>query len=148
MVRIKQKYLGRVKKKMLLGTIREYVWSEGGIEKQIEDLKQVVDYLKNNDIKTIWNYYNSDSIETKVFNFIESKKDIKEAINNIEGQIKEIEENRESNYYKNTHSINTDEFSYTMEVIAIEDSIVIAKVINSRQPVYKIRKHDMIFISK
>ena len=107
-----------------------------------------IDYLKNNDIKTIWNYYNSDSIETKVFNFKESKKDIKEAINNIEGQIKEIEENRESNYYKNTHSINTDEFSYTMEVIAIEDSIVIAKVINSRQPVYKVRKHDMIFISK
>ena len=148
MVRIKQKYLGRVKKKMLLGSKREYVWSEGGIEKQVEDLKQVVDYLKNNDIKTIWNYYNSDSIETKVFNFEESKNDIKEAINNIEGQISEIEENRESNYYKNTHSIDTDQFSYTMEVIAVEDSIVIAKVINSRQPVYRIRKNDMIFISK
>jgi hypothetical protein len=33
-------------------------------------------------------------------------------------------------------------------LIAVEDSIVIAKVINSRQPVYKVRKHDMIFISK
>ena len=38
MVRIKQKYLGRVKKKMLLGSKREYVWSEGGIEKQIHQV--------------------------------------------------------------------------------------------------------------
>ena len=44
--------------------------------------------------------------------------------------------------------MNTKDNSYYLEVIAVEDSIVIAKVIGSKKPVYTIRKNDWIFIKK
>ena len=51
-------------------------------------------------------------------------------------------------FYENTTSIDTDEHQYYLEVIAVEDSIVIAKIIGSRNPVYNVRKGDGIFISQ
>ena len=44
--------------------------------------------------------------------------------------------------------MNTTDWAYYLEVTAIEDSIVIAKIVDSKRPVYKVREGDWIYISK
>ena len=46
-----------------------------------------------------------------------------------------------------TKSIH-DDTRYDMEVIEVQDSIAYAKIIGSRNPVFKVRENDWIFISK
>ena len=43
---------------------------------------------------------------------------------------------------------SNDTFEYYLEVVSVEDSIVIAKIIGSVHPVYTVREGDMILISK
>ncbi len=44
--------------------------------------------------------------------------------------------------------MNTGDHAYYMEVTAVEDSIVIAKIIGSKNAVYRVRKGDWIYITK
>jgi len=148
MARIKQYEPGIIQKNMLLGSMREYTWSEGGVDILIDDYMLFLDYLKNTDKKIIWEFYNSDSLEIKKYNPNEFKKDIDESIAELNSIIDEIKANEKHGYYDKSAGMNTKDNSYDLEVIAVEDSIIIAKVIGSKKPVYKIRKNDWIFIKK
>ncbi len=44
--------------------------------------------------------------------------------------------------------MNTTDWAYYLEVTAIEDTIVIAKIVDSKRPAYKVREGDWIYISK
>ena len=61
--------------------------------------------------------------------------------NNIEGR-------KKSGYYEKSNGMNTTDWAYYLEVTAIEDSIVIAKIVDSKRPAYKVREGDWIYISK
>ena len=148
MARIKQYHPGIIQKNMLLGSMREYTWSEGGVDILIDDNILFLDYLKNTDQKIIWEFYNSDSLDLKKYNPNEFKKDIDESIAELNSIIDKIKTNKENGSYDKSTGMNTKDNSYYLEVIAVEDSIVIAKVIGSKKPVYTIRKNDWIFIKK
>ena len=59
-----------------------------------------------------------------------------------------IENRKKSGYYEESIGMNTSDWAYYLEVTAVEDSIVIAKIVDSKRPVYKVRKGDWIYISK
>ena len=148
LVRIRQFKPGMIKKKMKIGSMREYVWSEGGLDILIEDFMLYVNYLQNTNLKNIWENEYSDSLNFKTFDPIDYKKGVDKSIDDLLHHIQELKDYEGTGYYKNTQGMNTGDHAYYMEVTAVEDSIVIAKIIGSRNPVFKVRKGDWIFISK
>jgi class 3 adenylate cyclase len=148
LVRIKQYHPGTVQKKMKLGSMREYTWADGGVEILIDDYNLFIEYFKNTDLKVIWNYYNADSIDVKIYNPIDFQEDINSAIEDLISGKNNIEDRKKSGYYEESIGMNTNDWAYYLEVTAIEDSIVIAKIVDSKRPVYKVREGDWIYISK
>ena len=139
---------------MRLKSKREYVWKEDGVDAMIQDYMIFVDYYKNTDLKKQWEFEKSDSLDgwknnLKVFDEIAYKEEIDKAILNILEEIQSIrDEDTVGGYYDKTTGINTTLHEYYLEVTAVEDSIVIAKIIGSRNPVFNVRQGDWIFISK
>ena len=148
LVRIRQFHSGMIKKKMRIGSMREYVWSEGGLDILIEDYMLYVNYLQNTELKNIWEDEYSDSLKFKIFNPIDYKKGVDEAINDLLDNIQKFKDYEKTGYYENTQGMNTGDHAYYMEVTAVEDSIVIAKIIGSKNAVYRVRKGDWIYITK
>jgi len=154
MVRIKQYYPGAIKKKMRLKSKREYVWDEGGVDILIEDYMMFVDYMKNTDPVKIWDYGESHpdsewANKLKVYDEVAYKEELDQAIVSIIEEIESIrEQDTTGGFYDNTVSIDSNFDQYFLEVTAVEDSIVIAKIIGSRNPVFNVRKGDWIFITK
>tara|TARA_Y100000590_G_scaffold367547_1_gene427683 strand:- start:240 stop:1652 length:1413 start_codon:yes stop_codon:yes gene_type:complete len=151
LVKIKLYHIGAIREKMRLKTMRRYIWAENGLNIMLEDLMQIVDYLKNTDPKKIWDYGqtrpDSDwANKLEVYDELEFKKEINEAISTLLKHYQELKENTE--FYENTDSSNNDFCEYYLEVVSVEDSIAIAKIIGSRQPVYTVREGDFIIISK
>ena len=148
LVRIRQFHSGMIKKKMRIGSMREYVWSEGGLDILIEDYMLYVNYLQNTELKNIWEDEYSDSLKFKIFNPTDYKKGVDETINDLLDNIQEFKDYEKTGYYENTQGMNTGAHAYYMEVTAVEDSIVIAKIIGSKNAVYRVRKGDWIYITK
>ena len=137
---------------MKLTSIRSYVWAEGGLDILIEDYMMYVDYMQNTDLKKQWEYEKSDSLDewntkVKIYNKIEYKAEINNSIKSVLDAIQEMRE-QDSGYYENSVGLNLDYHEYYLEVTAVEDSIVIAKIVGSRHPVYNVRKGDWVYISK
>ena len=113
-----------------------------------------VDYMKNTDPKKIWDYGEShpDSEwknKLKVYDEVAFKDELDKEILSILEEIESIRvEDTVGSYYDQTTGINSNLDQYFLEVTAVEDSIVIAKIIGSRNPVFNVRKGDWIFISK
>ena len=77
------------------------------------------------------------------------KEEIDKGILNILEEIQSIrDEDTVGGYYDKTNGINTTLHEYYLEVTAVEDSIVIGKIVGSRHPVYNVRKGDWIYITK
>ena len=148
LVRIKQYHPGTVQKKMKLGSMRDYTWADGGVEILIDDYNLFIEYFKDTDLKTIWNFYNSDSLDIKIYNPTSFQEDINTAIENLISSKNNIEDRKKSGYYEKSTGMNTTDWAYYLEVTAIEDSIVIAKIVDSKRPAYKVREGDWIYISK
>jgi hypothetical protein len=154
MVRIKQYYPGSIKKKMRLKSLRNYVWDEGGVDILIEDYMMFVDYMKNTEPENIWDYGESHpdsewANKLKVYDEVAFKEELDKAILSILEDIASIrEEDTVGSYYDKTTGIDSNLDQYFLEVTTVEDSIVIAKIIGSRNPVFNVRKGDWIFISK
>ena len=154
MVRIKQYHPGSIKKKMRLRSLRNYVWDEGGVDILIEDYMMFVDYMKNTEPENIWDYGESHpdsewANKLKVYDEVAFKEELDKAILSILEDIASIrEEDTVGSYYDKTTGIDSNLDQYFLEVTAVEDSIVIAKIIGSRNPVFNVRKGDWIFISK
>ena len=153
LVRIKQSHPGTIRKKMRLKSMRQYVWEEDGLNIMLDDYMQLVDYLKNTDSHMIWKYGQSRpdgewANKLNEYDETEFQKEIDESISLILEHIQELRDKEKTGYYKDTNSIDTDLFEYFLEVISIEDSIVIAKIIGSRHPVYNVRKGDWVLISQ
>ena len=148
LVRIRQYHPGIIKKKMKIASMREYVWLEGGLDILIEDLMLYINYFKKTDVKKIWENEYSDSLNFKTFDPVDYKKGVDEAIDDLLHTIQEYKDYEETGYYKNTQGLNTGDHAYYMEVTAVEDSIVIAKIVGSKNAVYRVRKGDCIYITK
>ena len=148
LVRIKQYHPGTVQKKMKLGSMREYTWADGGVEILIDDYNLLIEYFKDTDLKTIWNFYNPDSVDIKKYNPTGSQEYINTNIENLVSSKNNIEDRKKSGYYEKSTGMNTTDWAYYLEVTAIEDSIVIAKIVDSKRPAYKVREGDWIYISK
>ena len=139
---------------MRLRSLRNYVWDEGGVDILIEDYMMFVDYMKNTDPEKIWDYGESHpdsewANKLKVYDQVVFKEELDKAILSILEEIASIrEEDTVGSYYDNTTGIDSNYDQYFLEVTAVEDSIVIAKIIGSRNPVFNVRKGDWIFISK
>ena len=139
---------------MKLKTMRRYVWGKDGLNIMMEDYMQIIDYLKNTEPKKIWDYgqTRSDSEDwankLKVYDETEFQKEIDNAISSMLAHKEELREKENAGYYKKIHSSNDQTFSYFLDVISVEDSIAIAKITGSRQPVYIVREGDFIIISK
>ena len=108
----------------------------------------LIEYFKDTDLKTIWNFYNSDSLDIKIYNPTGFQEYINTAIENLISSKNNIEDRKKSGYYEKSTGMNTTDWAYYLEVTAIEDSIVIAKIVDSKRPVYKVREGDWIYISK
>ena len=116
LVKIKLYNIGAIREKMRLKTMRRYVWAENGLNIMLEDLMQIVDYLKNTDPKKIWDYgqtrQDSDDWANKleVYDELEFKKEINEAISTLLKHYQELKENTE--FYEKTDSRNNDFCEY------------------------------------
>ena len=64
----------------------------------------------------------------------------------IISEIEKINQNLESGFYGEGTSTDSDQLSYYMEVIDVNDSTVTAKVIGSEAPMYYIRVGDFVEI--
>ena len=69
-------------------------------------------------------------------------------IDDLLNNIQTFKDYEKTGYYENTQGMNTGDHAYYMEVTAVEDSIVIAKIIGSKNAVYRVRKGDWIYITK
>ena len=139
MVKIKlfnSKYL---KKKMRIRSIREYHWKEGGAEIKIEDLNQQLNYISSN-LRDCWNHYYPD----EKYEEAEANLRTSDVIYFLKNQITDIEDNLKNNFYNKDTSSNESSLGYFLEVIEINDSYAIAKIIGSETPIYKVRIGDLI----
>ena len=149
-VKIKQRKLGSLKKKMKLSSRREYHWAKGGAETRIEDYQQLVDYFENTDSKETWKFYNADSLgpEYEAYDAVKWEDYKTRNVKQLKLYISDIKEKLENKFYDANTTSDHDDMSYYMEVIEVQDSIAYAKIIGSEFPVFNVRENDWICISK
>jgi len=140
---------GTVKKKMELSARRRYEWLDGGAELMIQDYEFIMDFFKEGseeNLRRTWIHYGKEG----EFDLEEAKEtfDGKALLNAdyIKLEIEKINQNLESGFYDEGTASVRDDLSYFMEVIDVKDSLVTAKVIGSKAPMYYIRVGDYVEI--
>jgi len=140
---------GTVKKKMELSTRRRYEWLNGGAELMIKDYEFIMDFFKEGseeNLRKTWIHYGKEG----EFNLEEAKElfDGKALLNAdyVKLEIEKINQKLESGFYDERTASIRDGLSYYMEVIDVKDSLVTAKVIGSKAPMYYIRVGDYVEI--
>ena len=142
MVKIKMTKPGALKNKIRISSLRTYHWAEGGAEKRIEDLNQVVEYMDRTDNEVAWKFFHP----TEPYNEQEANSERAQFLEWINTELKQIRENLENNTYDERTTSDRDDMSYFMEVLESIDSVAIARITGSRMPVYKIRIGDNVMI--
>jgi len=136
---------GTVKKKMELSTRRRYEWLDGGAELMINDLEFMINFFTDGgeeSLRKSWIHYK----EEGKFDLEKAKEKFSKNESWIKSEIEKINQNLKSGFYGEGTSTDADYLSYYLEVINVSDSIVTAKVIGSRAPMYYIRVGDFVEI--
>ena len=143
--KIKLYQKGTVKKKMMLSTRRSYHWLDGGAELRIKDYEFIINFFKEGgekSLKKAWTHYKKEGefdLEKakEIFSGIESM---------IKLEIEKINKNLESGFYDEGTNTISDDLSYYMEVLDVNDSTVTAKVVGSHAAIYYIKIGDFVEI--
>ena len=136
---------GTVKKKMELSARRRYEWLDGGAELMINDFQFMINFYTEGGEKSLrksWVHYEKEG----EFDLEKAKENFSKNKSWIESEIEKINQNLESDFYGEGTSTDADYLSYYLEVINVSDSIVTAKVIGSKAPMYYIRVGDFVEI--
>ncbi len=136
---------GTVKKKMMLSTRRQYHWLDGGAELRIKDYEFIINFFKEGGEKSLrkaWVHYK----EEEEFDLEKAKEIFSGNESKIKIEIEKINNNLKSGFYDEGTSSNSDDLSYYMEVLDVNDSTVTAKVVGSSAPMYYIRVGDFVEI--